>query len=230
MHDLLEPEDVEPELSRAITNVRLRGATAKVNLLLDALPAVPNADEVLRGPLVLAPSISYLERGYDRAKHGRLSDAPTLKVRVPAGLDPTLRTNDNRSVLSVLVQWAPYRLDGSWDDARETLGDRVLTALESVLPGLSQRVIRRQILTPLDIEREFGAGEGSLTHGELALDQILFMRPVPALSRHRSDTIEGLYLCGRGCHPAMPLPAAMLAARELIRATRGREPQSPPAA
>jgi phytoene dehydrogenase-like protein len=230
VHDLLDPEDVEPELSRAIGNVRLRGATAKVNLLLDGTPPLPDGDEILRGPLVLAPSIAYLERAYDQAKHGALSDAPMLEIRAPAALDPSLRPSDNRSVLSVLVQWAPYHSNASWDETRDALGDRVLRTLEAILPGVSQRVVRREVLTPLDIERRFGSGEGSVTHGELALDQILFMRPVPPLSRHRSETIEGLYLCGRGCHPAMPLPSAMLAARELIRVTRGREPQSPPAA
>ncbi len=232
IYDLIDPVQVEPELSRAIGNVRLRGATAKVNLVLDAgLPLdAPNADELLRGPLVIAPSIGYVERAFDRAKHGAVSDEPTLEIRVPAALDPSLSDGrSNRVAVSVLAQWAPYKLaDGAWDDAtRDVLGDRVLRAMERVLPGVSNRVVERQVLSPSDIEQEYGTTEGSLTHGELALDQILFMRPVPALSRYRTTALEGLYLCGRGCHPGIPVAGAMLAAREIARAARRSEPVAP---
>ncbi len=235
IHELIDPEYVEPELSRAIGHVRMRGAVAKVNLVLDGPVPVPNADELLLGPLVVAPSIAYLERAYDRAKHGTVSDEPTLDIRVPSALDPSMRASGDRVAVSVLVQWAPYHLKaGTWDGAaRDALGDTVLRTLERGIPGITNRVVHRQVLSPLDIEQRYGATEGSLTHGELALDQILFMRPVPALSRYRSHSIEGLYVCGRGCHPGIPVAGAMLAAREVARAARGRERvtlAAPPAA
>jgi len=231
IYDLIDPVHVEPELSRAIGHVRMRGATAKVNLVLDAAVPLPNA-EALRGPLVVAPSISALERAFDNAKHGTMSDDMTLEVRVPSVLDPSMEGKGGRVAVSVLAQWAPYRLKSGWDaTSRGALGDRVLAALESAIPGITNRVVHREILSPHDIEERFGASEGSLTHGELALDQILFMRPVPALSRYRANNIEGLFVCGRGCHPGMPVPAAMLAAREIARAARGKEPApaTPPA-
>jgi phytoene dehydrogenase-like protein len=208
----------------------MRGATAKVNLVLDGAVPLPNA-EALRGPLVVAPSISALERAFDDAKHGAISDNMTLEVRVPSVLDPSLEGKGDRVAVSVLAQWAPYRLKSGWDaTSRAVLGDRVLATLESVIPGITNRVVHRDVLSPRDIEERFGATEGSLTHGELALDQILFMRPVPALSRYRSAAIQGLYVCGRGCHPGMPAPAAMLAAREIARAVRSREAPTPPPA
>ncbi len=228
IYDLIDPVHVEPELSRAIGHVRMRGATAKVNLVLDGPVPLPNA-ETLRGPLVIAPSIGELERAFDNAKHGAVSDDMTLEVRVPSVLDPSLEGKGDRVAVSVLAQWAPYRLKDGWDaTSRAALGDRVLWALESAIPGITNSVVHREVLSPRDIEERFGATEGSLTHGELALDQILFMRPVPALSRYRSAGIEGLYVCGRGCHPGMPVPAAMLAAREIARAGRGREPAPAP--
>jgi phytoene dehydrogenase-like protein len=228
IYDLIDPVHVEPELSRAIGHVRMRGATAKVNLVLDGAVPLPNVD-ALRGPLVVAPSISALERAFDNAKHGTMSDAMTLEVRVPGVLDPSMEGKGGRVAVSVLAQWAPYGLKSGWDAAsRGVLGDRVLAALESAIPGITNRVVHREILSPRDIEERFGASEGSLTHGELALDQILFMRPVPALSRYRSASIEGLYVCGRGCHPGMPAAAAMLAAREIVRSARGREPAATP--
>jgi phytoene dehydrogenase-like protein len=228
IYDLIDPVHVEPELSRAIGHVRMRGATAKVNLVLDGPVPLPNA-ETLRGPLVIAPSIGELERAFDNAKHGAVSDDMTLEIRVPSVLDPSLEGKGDRVAVSVLAQWAPYRLKDGWDaTSRAALGDRVLWALESAIPGITNSVMHREVLSPRDIEERFGATEGSLTHGELALDQILFMRPVPALSRYRSAGIEGLYVCGRGCHPGMPVPAAMLAAREIARAARGREPAPAP--
>ncbi|MGQ0537428.1 MAG: phytoene desaturase family protein [Gemmatimonadaceae bacterium] len=223
MFDLLEPEHVDPDTSRDIGNVRFRGATAKVNLVLDGpLPlGARNAAVIARGPMVVAPSMGYLERAFDCAKHGRMSDEPALELRVPGALDPSLidaARAANRTAVSVIAQWAPYTLvQGEWDVAqRDALGDRVLAVLEHVLPGTSARVVDRQIVTPRDIEQRFGATGGSLTHGELTLDQVLFMRPTPALSRYATP-IGGLYLCGRGCHPGMPLASGLLAAREVLR-------------
>jgi phytoene dehydrogenase-like protein len=230
VHELLDPVHVEPELSRAIGNVRLRGAVAKVNVVLDGPVPVPNAARYMHGTLVVAPSIKYLERAYDRAKHGAMPDEPMLEIRVPGAMDPSLRS-EGQVAVSVIAQWAPYHLrNGMWDAAaRDALGDTVLRTIEGVIPGFTSRVVQRQVLTPLDIEQRYGASEGSLTHGELALDQILFMRPVPALSRYRMGTVAGMYLCGRGCHPGMPLPAAMLAVREILRDRRPRERAASPA-
>jgi phytoene dehydrogenase-like protein len=213
MYDLIDPIYVDPELSQAIGNVRYRGACAKVNLVLDALPAL--SPDLLRGALVVAPDVSYLERAFDAAKYGRISEHPYLEARLPTIHDPSLATG-GRHVLSVLVQWVPYKLrDGAWDDARRnSVGELVIRTLGEYLPGLAERVVAGEVLTPRDIENRYGATEGSLTHGELTLDQILFMRPVPGLSRHATP-ISGLYLGGPGTHPGISLASAALAAKAI---------------
>ena len=218
LHGLIDPIYIDPELSQAIGAVRYRGACAKVNLVLDGLPQIP--EELLRGALVVAPDIAYLERAYDAAKYGTVSERPYLEARIPTAHDPSLAPA-GRHVMSVLVQWVPYRLRaGNWDATRrEAVGDLVVRTLDERLRGLAARVIARQVLTPKDIEDRYGATEGSLTHGELTLDQILFMRPVPGLSRHATP-ISGLYLGGPGTHPGTSIASAARAVKAIgTRAT-----------
>jgi phytoene dehydrogenase-like protein len=219
LYDLIDPIYVDPELSQAVGTVKYRGACAKVNFVLDGLPAL--SEELLLGALVVAPDMAYLERAYDAAKYGSVSDRPSLDARIPTLHDPSLAPA-GRHVMSVLVQWVPYRLRGAaWDSPRrEAVGDLVVETLGDVLPGFKKRVVARQVLTPKDIEDRYGATEGSLTHGELTLDQILFMRPVPGLSRHATP-IAGLYLGGPGTHPGTPVASAARAVAAIVAAKRG---------
>jgi phytoene dehydrogenase-like protein len=219
LYDLIDPIYIDPELSQAIGTVKYRGACAKVNLVLDGLPAL--SEELLRGALVVAPSMSYLERAYDAAKYGGISERPYLEARIPTLHDPSLAPG-GRHVMSVLVQWVPYRLRGTaWDSARrEAVGTLVVDTLGAMLPGFTKHVVAKQVLTPKDIEDRYGATEGSLTHGELTLDQILFMRPVPGLSRHATP-ISGLYLGGPGTHPGSSIASAARAAAAIGGAKRG---------
>lgn len=218
LHDLIDPIYIDPELSQAIGAVKYRGACAKVNLVIDRLPAL--SEELLRGALVVAPDMGYLERAFDAAKYGAISERPYLEARIPTLHNASLAPA-GRHVMSVLVQWVPYRLRGaSWDGARrEALGDLVVDTLGDVLPGFRERVVARQVLTPKDIEDRYGATEGSLTHGELTLDQVLFMRPVPGLSRHATP-ISGLYLAGPGTHPGSSIASAARAAAAMGAAKR----------
>jgi phytoene dehydrogenase-like protein len=121
--------------------------------------------------------------------------------------------------MSVWVQYAPYHLrEGNWDDEREALGDQVIDLIESYAPGFKQRILARQVLTPLDLERIFGLTEGHLYHGELALDQMFFMRPVAGWARYRTP-VGGLYLCGSGTHPGGGISGlpGFYAAREVLK-------------
>jgi phytoene dehydrogenase-like protein len=201
--DLCDPGLFEPELVRAVRHIKYRGVWAKVNLALAELPNFPGlpVDGKSTCPVVISPSLDYLEHAYDDAKYGRVSEHPFLEARILTMADPSLAPA-GKHVMSVHVQYAPYHLrGGSWDvAARSALGDRVVATLGRYAPNLPGAVLHRQVLTPLDLETEFALPEGSAYHGELTLDQILFMRPVPECSRHRTP-VPGLYLCGSGTHP-----------------------------
>jgi len=220
MYDLIDPIYVDPELSDAIGVVKYRGACATVHLVLDGLPTL--GADVLEGALVVAPDMAYLERAYDAAKYGHMSEHPYLEARIPTVHDASLATA-GRHVMSVLVQWVPHRLRaGTWDAARrEAVGDLVVTTLDGLLPGFARRVVAGSVLSPADIEERYGATEGSLTHGELTLDQVLFMRPVPGLSRHATP-IPGLYLAGPGTHPGSSIASASLAVKAIGAVRRAR--------
>ena len=196
--ELCDPAVLAPEFVHAVSRIRYRGAFAKVNLTLAGRPALPHDDAA---GVVIAPTMDYLERAADDAKYGRVSTRPFVSAVMTSAFDDTLAPA-GRHVLSVRMQYAPYHLrDARWDDAgRDALGDRVLDTLERYLPGLKALVRRRQVLTPPDLERAFGLPEGHVYHGEMALDQALFMRPVPACSHYRSP-VRGLYVCGPGAHP-----------------------------
>jgi phytoene dehydrogenase-like protein len=181
---LVDPGWLDPELARAVRNVRSRGVVARVTLTLERAPGFST--------LVLAPSLDDLERAYDDAKYGRASAQPYLEAR---SAEPVA---DGRHRIDVHVQYAPYALaDGGWDDARQAaLGDLVVAMLSPHLPP----VLERSVQSPRDLEAALGWPEGQAHHAELALDQILWMRPVPALARYATP-IAGLYLCGQSMHP-----------------------------
>jgi phytoene dehydrogenase-like protein len=200
---LIDPVVVGPQLRWRASNIRMPGAVAKVNLVLDALPGWSPGDDAaanLRGRIVMSPGIDYLERAHDDAKYGRVADSPYMEATIPTLVDPSLAP-EGVHVMSVLVNYAPYhRGDGDWDADRENFGDLVLKSLDDYAPGIGDRVIDREIITPLDLERSFGLTEGHPTHGEPGLDQLFAWRPLWGLARYALG-IEGLYLCGSGAHP-----------------------------
>jgi phytoene dehydrogenase-like protein len=201
------------------------GCTAKVNLALSGVPAFVGADgaEVLQGRIVIAPGIDYLERGADAAKYGRVSDQPYLEATIPSLIDPSLAPA-GQHVMSVVVQWAPYRLrQDTWETEREGLGDLTVKTLESYAPGLSNLITGRQVITPADLERDFGLTAGHVLHGEPGLDQMFAWRPLLGFARYRMP-IEGLYLCGSGGHPGGGVTGApgVNAAREIVKDMKRR--------
>jgi phytoene dehydrogenase-like protein len=146
-----------------------------------------------------------------------MSEEPYLEAVIPSLSDPTLAPN-GRHVMSVLVQWAPYHLrDADWDKEREVLGDLVLKTLETYAPGVSNLVTGREVLTPVDLERDFGLTGGHVFHGEPGLDQFFAWRPLLGYARYRMP-LPGLYLCGSGAHPGGGITGApgANAAREIL--------------
>jgi phytoene dehydrogenase-like protein len=198
--ELTDPVHLDPEFIHAVRNIRFRGVTTKILLALDALPEVPGVSGPVAGAVVMAPSTRYVERAYDATKYGRCSEEPFLELRFPSVTQPGLAPA-GKHVAVLHVQFTPYRLrEGSWDAARDPVADRALALVERHIPGFISRVRARRVLSPADIESTFGLREGALHQGEMMLDQLLFMRPVPGYSRYAMP-VPGLFLCGAGTHP-----------------------------
>ena len=193
------PEDFVDDLKR----YKFRGSSGKVNLALDALPdfkALPGAGTHLRGAVSISPSVEYMERAYDDAKYGRYSRRPYIDIVIPSLTDPSVAP-PGKHVMSCFVQYAPYHLkEGSWDDKREEFGDTVIDTIAEHAPNIRDIILHRQVLTPLDLEREFGLSEGNIFQGELTLEQLFFLRPAPGWAQYRSP-IKNLYMCGSATHP-----------------------------
>jgi phytoene dehydrogenase-like protein len=206
---LLGPMDLGTNLRWRVGNVRQPGTVAKVNLALAALPRFPAAGDGddaarrIRGRILVgATGIDDLERAFDASKYGRISDRLVLEATIPTLVDPTLAAREGGHVVSVIAQYVPYRLrDGAWDDgARTSLGDRVVAALEEVAPGIGSLVTAREVLTPVDLETEYGLTGGHPYHQEPGLDAWFAWRPLVGWARYRMP-VEGLYLVGPGAHP-----------------------------
>ena len=230
---LLDPALLGPHLGWQAGNLRLKGSVAKVNLALSDLPAFEgladqdDARRRLRGRIVLAPSVAAIDRAADAVKAGRIAEHPVLEATIPSLVDPTLVDGSApaRHVMSVLVQGTPYhRRVGDWDADREALGDRVMAELETVARGIGGQVVARQVLTPLDLERDHGLTEGHPLHGEPALDQWFAWRPLLGFASYRLP-VDGLYLCASGAHPGGGVTGwpGQNAAREVL-ADRRRRP------
>lgn len=223
---LVDPVVAGPELMWRAGNIRTPGAVSKVNLALSGLPAFPGAEgeERLKGRIVVAPSIDYLEKAFDASKYGRVSDEPYLEATIPTLVDPTLAP-DGTHVMSIVVQWTPYALrEGDWEAERERVGDLVVKTMEQYAPGLGDLVTARQVLTPVDLEREYGLSGGHPLHAEPGLDQFFAWRPLLGHARYRFG-IDGLYLCGSGAHPGGGVTGApgANAAREILSDLRKRK-------
>ena len=157
-------------------------------------------DERLHGRIVIAPAIDYLERAFDASKYGRVSEEPYLEAVIPTLVDPSI-ARGNGHVMRVTLQYAPYHLRrGEWDSLREGLGELALATLERFAPDIRTKVNGLRILTPVDLEREYGLTEGHPLHGEPGLDQFFGWRPLLGLARYRMP-LDGLYLCGSSAHP-----------------------------
>ena len=221
---LVEPGELEPGVLQRLRNYRMRGTVAKVNLALGWLPpfiGVANPADA-HGRIHIAPGIDYLERAFDASKYGELSPEPYLDITIPSLLDASL-CPPNRHVMSVYVQYAPYRLagGGDWAASRDQLATTVIRTIEQYSPGFRNAVEHRQVLTPVDLEESFGLTQGHIHHGEMSIDQLFTMRPTLGYAQYATP-IEGLFLCGAGTHPGGGVTglSGRNAAREILRTLR----------
>jgi phytoene dehydrogenase-like protein len=219
---LCEPGALPAEFLTGVSRYKYRGSSGKVNLALDALPdfsCLPGPGAHLRGAISISPGVEYMERAYDDAKYGDFSRRPYIDMVIPSLTDPSVAP-PGKHVLSCFVQYAPYKLrEGTWDDRRrEAFGDAVVDTVAQYAPNLKKIILHRQVLTPLDLEREWSLSEGNIFQGELSLEQLFFLRPVPGWARYRTP-LKGLYLCGSATHPGGGIMGApgRLAALEVLK-------------
>jgi phytoene dehydrogenase-like protein len=212
---------LDDEFLGQVSKIKMRGSSGKINLALDALPnftCLPGEGPHLRGAISISPTIDYLERAYDDAKYGSYSRRPYLDIVIPSTVDPSTAP-PGKHVMSIFVQYAPYHIkNGTWPERREEFGDTVIETLSQYAPNLKNIILHRQVLTPWDLEQEFGLTEGNIFHGELTLDQLFFLRPLPGWARYRTP-VKNLYICGAGAHPGGGVmgAAGRLAALEILK-------------
>jgi phytoene dehydrogenase-like protein len=224
---LVEEKDLPAHFVQAVRGIRMDGPCAKVNVVLGEEPRVLGMPEAFtageRALFTLVPSLEFAEKSYAAARRGLLPDELWVDCVVASNVDPTLAPA-GRHVMTCFVQYVPYRLrDGGWDTSRAELGRRVLAHIGDYAPNVPGAVEAIEVLTPRDLERRFGLTEGNIFHGDLSLDQLFFMRPVPGWARYRTP-VEGLYLCGAGAHPGGGVTGAPghNAARQVLRDLRRR--------
>ena len=218
---LTDPTHLSPDFVQRLQNYRGNGTVAKVNLALSGLPkftALKNGDaSALKGRIHIGNEIDYLERAFDESKYGSFSRQPYLEATIPSLTDSTLAA-EGKHVMSIYMQYAPYKLKGDWNEQRQALGQTVVQTLAQYAPNLPELIVGLQVITPRDLEEKYGLTGGQIFHGELSLDQFFTMRPLLDWARYRTP-IENLYLCGSGTHPGAGLTggSGANAAREIVK-------------
>jgi len=221
---LIESKELPNDFLDAIRRFKIQGSSGKVNLSLSELPnftAMPGMGPHLRGAMSISPTLDHLERAYDDAKYGEFSRQPYIDCIIPSLIDPHMAP-PGKHVMSCFVQYAPYNLNGGWDEAkREAFGDAVINTLEQFAPNIKRAILHRQVLSPWDIENSMGLTEGNIFHGELLLHQLFFLRPTPAWADYRTP-LRSFYQCGSGTHPGGGIMGApgRLAALEVLKEWR----------
>ena len=203
---LIDAKDLEVSFLRNIRRINYDSASVKVNLTLKELPdflACPGTEPgpQHRGTIHLCPDMDYLEKAFQEGQLGYPSQHPVLECTIPSTIDNTLAP-EGKHVMNIFCQYGPYKLHPStnWDKEREIFLNRVLEVLYQAAPNLRSAIENKEIITPVDLEREYNITGGNIFHGRMSLEQLFNMRPVPGYSNYRTP-IRSLYLCGSGAHP-----------------------------
>jgi phytoene dehydrogenase-like protein len=200
--DLVDPGTLPSLFIQHVRNIKFRGSAARVHLALDTAPSFTALEGVdsSAGHIQIAPSMNYIQRAYDPIKYREMPERPYIDLSIPSLQDPSLAP-EGKHTLSATVQYVPYDIDGGWEgDNRSRLLETVLETLSEYAPDLRSSIVDSVVLTPTDLENRYCLPEGCLHHGDMTLDQLVFMRPIPGYARYATP-IEGFYLCGAGSHP-----------------------------
>lgn len=221
---LLGARHVEAEFARRFNNIRLKGNAAKLHLALDGLPDFTGlVPKQLGQRLVIAPDLDYVDRAFNHCKYGEFSAQPVMEITLPSVHDTSLAP-EGKHVLSAIVQYAPRDLGVGWSEGKAAFFETVMAVLSKYAPDIRDKTIASELLTPEDLENTFSVSGGHWHHGELSLDQFLMLRPVPKAAQYAMP-VNGLYLCGAGCHPGGGVmgSAGKNAAKVILSDRRGSE-------
>lgn len=203
---LVDEKDLPEAFIKNIRRINYDSASVKINLALSELPdfkAIPgkNLAPHHRGTIHICPDMQYIEEAYSDSVAGRPSQNPILECTIPTSVDNTLAP-EGHHIMNMFVQYGPYNLKNgqTWDQIKESFADRCVEIMTQYAPNFKSSILHRQVISPLDMEREYSVTGGSLFHGRMSLDQMFHMRPVPGYANYRTP-IKNLYLCGSGAHP-----------------------------
>lgn len=203
---LLDGQFLPEDFRRAVSRIDYSSASMKINLGVSELPdftCLPGNDTVQPqhcGTIHIGATMDYLERAYDDAKYGLPSQRPIVEMTIPTSVDRTIAP-DGEHILSLFVQYAPYKLaEGDWDDIKDEVADRCIAEIARFAPNVPDSILHRQVISPLDLERTYGLTGGNIFQGAMPLHQTFAMRPVPGWSDYRTP-VSGLYVCGSAAHP-----------------------------
>lgn len=210
--------NIETGIARRVKSMRMKGDAAKLHIALESLPDFTGLTKDQIGQrLLIAPTMDYIELAFNACKYGEYSKAPAMDISIPTIHDPSLAP-DGKHVMSVIVQFAPYELEGGWESHKDNFKNLIIDRIADYAPNLKDKIIASELLTPADLEDRFHIHGGHWHHGEISLDQILTMRPFPGASQY-GTSVDGLFLCSAGTHPGggvMGL-AGHNAAKEIIK-------------
>ncbi len=220
--NLIDPYYLDQIFVKHLKNIKYRGSTARVHFVLAELPAIQglngNDQNLLSGHVQISPTINYLQRAYDPVKYGRYSENPYLDIFIPTITDPSL-SSDGAHLMSVTVKYMSYHLrDGDWESLREDLAELVIKKIAEYAPDFEKLIKNKKVITPMDLEQDYDLPEGNYTHGEMTLDQFMWIRTIPGYGQYRSP-IKNLYLCGAATHPGGGITGinGKNAAREILK-------------
>lgn len=201
---LVDPYYLEPKFVRNVNYLKYHGTMARVHFALGRLPIFwglnGGSEQLIKGHVQIAPTVTYIQQAYDPVKYGAYSKQPYLDIQIPTLTDSSIAP-EGKHIMSVTVKYLPYKLSqGNWDELRDTIAKLVINILSDYAPDFGQCVQNYNVITPLDLEKVYNLPEGNPVHGEMTLNQFMWMRPIPGYAQYRAP-IDGLYLCSAATHP-----------------------------
>ncbi|MBT3190140.1 MAG: NAD(P)/FAD-dependent oxidoreductase [Anaerolineae bacterium] len=218
---LVDPFYLEAKFIKHVKNIKHQGTMARMHFALDRLPTffgINGDSQLLSGHIQIAPTIEYIQKASDFVKYGEYSEQPYLDMQIPTLIDPSLAP-DGKHILSVTVKYMPYKLrNGNWDELRAEIGKLVIDTISAYAPDFRQYIQHVKVITPLEMEDVYSLPEGSPVHGDMALNQFMWMRPIPGYAQYRGP-FEGLYMCSVATHPGCGVTgiSGKIAARQILK-------------